>query len=55
MNYKIKLKNYDDEVILDEQGYEYLNTDPYLVSVQFIKNLRMHSSGCAVFQKTWQA
>ncbi len=54
MLYKVKLKNSDDVVLLDDQVYEYLTTDPYLVKVDFINNLRKHSSGCAVFQKTWK-
>lgn len=54
MLYKVKLKNADDTVLLDDQVYEYLTTDPYLVRVDFINNLRKHSSGCAVFQKTWK-
>ena len=53
MLYKIKLKNADEVVILDDNVYEYLSTDQYLVKVDFINNLRRHSSGCAVFQKTW--
>ncbi|MEL6867567.1 MAG: HNH endonuclease [Bacteroidota bacterium] len=51
--YKVKLKNADEVVVLDDQVYEYLTSDPYLVKVDFIHNLRRHSSGCAVFQKTW--
>lgn len=54
MLYKVKLKNADEEVLLDDQVYEYLTSDPYLVKVDFINNLRRHSSGCAVFQKTWK-
>lgn len=54
MLYKVKLKNADDHVLLDDKVYEYLTTDPYLVRVDFINNLRKHSSGCAVFQKTWK-
>lgn len=53
MLYKVKLKNASDTVLLDDKVYEYLTTDPYLVKVDFINNLRKHSSGCAVFQKTW--
>lgn len=53
MLYKVKLKNADDTVILDSKVYEYLSTDPYLSKVNFINNLRKHSSGCAVWQKTW--
>jgi len=51
--YKVKLKNADETVILDSKVYEYLTTDPYLSKVDFVNNLRRHSSGCAVWQKTW--
>ena len=54
MLYKVKLKNADEDVLLDDQVFEYLTSDPYLVKVDFINNLRKHSSGCAVFQKTWK-
>lgn len=54
MLYKVKLKNADDNVLIDDNVYEYLSSDPYLKKVDFIHNLRKHSSGCAVFQKTWQ-
>ncbi len=54
MLYKVKLKNADESVMLDDKVYEFLTTDPYLVEVDFINNLRRHSSGCAVFQKTWK-
>lgn len=53
MLYKVKLKNASDTVLLDSKVYEYLTTDAYLKKVNFIENLRRHSSGCAVFQKTW--
>jgi hypothetical protein len=52
--YKIKLKNADDHVLLDDHVYEWVTNDPYLQKVDFINNLRKHSSGCAVFQKTWK-
>lgn len=52
--YKVKLKNSEESVLLDSQAYEWLTTDPYLVEIDMIHNLRMHSSGCAVFQKTWK-
>ncbi|MCB0547802.1 MAG: hypothetical protein KDD19_09440 [Phaeodactylibacter sp.] len=54
MLYKVKLKNADESVLLDDKVYEYLTSDPYLVRVDFVNNLRKHSSGCAVFQKTWK-
>jgi len=52
--YKVKLKNADEHVLLDDHVYEWLTSDPYLAKVDFINNLRRHSSGCAVFQKTWK-
>jgi hypothetical protein len=52
--YKVKLKNADETVLLDDHVYEALTEDAYLSKVDFINNLRRHSSGCAVFQKTWK-
>ena len=52
MLYKIKLKNAKDTVLLDKKVYDYLLKDSYLSKVDFVNNLRKHSSGCAVFQKT---
>ena len=54
MLYKVKLKNSEDTVLLDDQAYGYLTADPYLVEISLIDNLRKHSSGCVVFQKTWK-
>ncbi|MCW5921234.1 MAG: hypothetical protein KIS77_02750 [Saprospiraceae bacterium] len=54
MTYKIKLKNSNDMVLLDAHIYEALSIDPYLSKINFINSLRKHSSGCAVFQKTWK-
>ena len=54
MIYKVKLKNADDSVLLDDVVYEWLSSEPYLMQVDFLNNLRKHSSGCAVFQKTWK-
>lgn len=54
MIYKVKLKNAEDAVLLDDHVYEWLTTDPYLSRIDLIHNLRKHSSGCAVFQKTWK-
>lgn len=54
MLYKVKLKNADDHVLLDADVFEWLTSDPYLAKVDLINNLRKHSSGCAVFQKTWK-
>ncbi len=54
MLYKVKLKNADTSVMLDDHIYHHLVTEPYLVRIDFISNLRKHSSGCAVFQKSWK-
>ncbi len=54
MTYKIKLKNADENVLLDSKSYEWLSNDPWFLKVDFLHNLRRHSSGCAVFQKTWK-
>lgn len=54
MIYKIKLKNSEQSVLLDDKVYEWLLSDPYLARIDFLNNLRLHSSGCAVFQKTWK-
>ena len=54
MLYRVKLKNADDFVLLDSQVYEYLINDEYFAKVDLINNLRLHCSGCAVFQKTWK-
>lgn len=54
MTYKIKLKNSDRVVLIDDQVYEWVQSDPYLSQLDLLNNLRLHSSGCAVFQKTWK-
>lgn len=54
MLYKVKLKNANDHVLLDDEVYEWLTSEPYYLQVDLVNNLRRHSSGCAVFQKTWK-
>ncbi|PWJ39973.1 Pathogenesis-related transcriptional factor and ERF protein [Sediminitomix flava] len=51
---KLLLKNSPKKVIIDDHVYDYLRTNPYLQSIDFIHNLREHSSGRAVFQKSWR-
>ncbi|MBB6460831.1 AP2/ERF family transcription factor [Flammeovirga kamogawensis] len=51
---KLQLKNSPNQVIVDDHVYEYLRDNPYLKSLDFIYNLREHSSGRAVFQKSWR-
>ncbi len=40
--------------MLDDHVYEWITSDAYLTEIDFIRQLRLHSSGCAVFQKTWK-
>ena len=54
MLYKIKLKNSEDFVLVDDFVYEWLTSDPYFKQIDLVNNLRKHSTGCAVFQKTWR-
>lgn len=51
MLYKITLKNSDKTVILSEDGYKLLSENPYMQTIEFLKNLRMHSNGYAFYQK----
>ncbi|MCB0501416.1 MAG: Pathogenesis-related transcriptional factor and ERF protein [Bacteroidetes bacterium] len=53
MLYKVKLKNARKNVILSEGAYEFFSTNDYYKSIDFLKNLRMHSSGYAFFQKNY--
>lgn len=54
MTYKIKLKNAEDYVMLDADVYDYLKEHAHYGKIKLLDNLRRHSSGCAVFQKTWK-
>ncbi len=52
MSYKIKLKNVKNEsAILDDKGYKAVKGDKKLSSVNFMDNLRAHSSGYPIFQR----
>ncbi|MCG3164499.1 MAG: hypothetical protein POELPBGB_00253 [Bacteroidia bacterium] len=52
MSYKIKLKNTkNDTAVLDEKGYKAVKADKKLSSINFLENLRAHSSGYAIFQR----
>lgn len=54
METKINLKNSSDFVIIDKNVYDVLLEDKYIKRLDVLNNLRQHSSGCAVFQKTWK-
>ena len=49
---RIPLKNSDLHVKVDDRVYAWLTSDKALVAGEFVRNLRLHSSGCAVYQKT---
>ena len=51
MIHKIKLNNSNEKVLVDDQSYQFITTDPELVKLNFINSLRKHSSGCVFFQK----
>lgn len=40
------------EYIIDEKGYQYLISDKTFKSFDLIHNFRLHSSGCAVYQRS---
>ena len=48
----LKLKNAEKVVKVDDHVHDWLASHPDLAKDDFIHNLRLHSSGCAVFQKT---
>lgn len=52
MIHKIKLKNADEVVLLNDYVYQWIAAEPTLADYDLLNNLRMHSSGCVVFQKT---
>lgn len=54
MIYKLKIKNSDQTVLMDDYVFEWLSTDPFYANIKFLDNIRLHSSGCAVFQKLWR-
>ncbi|MEM1357865.1 MAG: Pathogenesis-related transcriptional factor and ERF protein [Bacteroidota bacterium] len=54
MSRQLTLKNSDRMVLIDEQVYAELGHDPHLKEIKFLDNLRLHSSGCVVFQKTYK-
>ncbi len=55
MLHNLKLKNAEESVIVDDFVYEFLISDPHLAKLDFVAQLRKHSSGCAFFQKAHTA
>lgn len=54
MIFKVKLKNADEYVLLDDEVYYHFKNTEYFQRVNFLDNLRKHSNGYAVFQKAWR-
>jgi len=54
MAVKILLKNSPKTVLIDDFSYKFITENEYLKKLNFSQNLREHSSGCAVFQKSWR-
>ncbi len=52
--HRIPLKNAPEEAMIDLHVFEKLLQDRHLAKVGFFDNLRMHSSGCVVFQKSFK-
>jgi hypothetical protein len=53
-DYRLKLKNVEEYAIVEQKTYEFVMNDEYLKKVNFVPNLRRHSSGYAFFQKNWK-
>lgn len=54
MLYKVKLKNAPSKVVvLSEDAYNFFLDAEYYKSIQFLENLRLHSSGYGFYQKNY--
>lgn len=53
MLYKLSLKNTNETVVISDEVYEIISKNPYLQSIKFLDNLRIHSHGYAFFQKNY--
>lgn len=54
MLYKLGLKNAKKTVLINDFTYEYITNNAHLSEIKFSENLREHSNGYAVFQKSWR-
>lgn len=50
---KLPLKNAEDMVLVTADIYDYLLENKYFQSINFLKHLRLHSSGYAFYQKNY--
>ncbi|MCS6833555.1 MAG: HNH endonuclease [Flammeovirgaceae bacterium] len=53
MLYKLKLKNSDKHVVISDEVYEFITNNEYYKSIQFLENLREHSSGYVFYQRNY--
>lgn len=53
MLYKVKLKNAEEHVIISDEAYDYIANNEYFKSINFLDNLRMHSSGYVFYQRNY--
>jgi len=53
MLYKVKLKNADKHVLISDKAYEFIEQNEYYKSINFLDNLRMHSSGYVFYQRNY--
>jgi len=53
MQYKVKLKNADECVILSDDAYHFIEKNEYYKSIEFLNNLRKHSSGYVFYQRNY--
>ncbi len=53
MLYKVKLKNADQHVIISDDAYEFIANNDYYKAIEFLENLRLHSSGYVFFQRNY--
>ncbi len=53
MLYKVKLKNADKYVVISGDAYEFIEQNEYYKTIEFLKNLRLHSSGYVFYQRNY--
>lgn len=51
---KIKLKNSQDTVMIDDKIYDFITSQEYYKKIDFLENLRQHASGYAFYQRNWR-
>ena len=54
MIYEISLLNCEDKLIIDEEVFQYLNSDPKLTEIDFIHKLQKGQNGVALYRKEWK-